>query len=139
MYIGYEIKILSKLLEQHLNAVLSKDNITSSQFWVLLYLDERKNKITSQKDICQDLELKHTTVIGLIKRMAEKGLVGSTPNIENAKYRDVFLTEKGEQYTLKLRNNRLKVEAEILDKFTQGDVKQLEAYIKKIRENIEKL
>lgn len=139
MDIGYELKILSKNLELHLDKKLEKDGITSSQFHLLVFLASQKGRKVTQKEICENLDLKHTTVIGLVKRMSEKGLVAVEVNAQNARYRDIFLTEKGVQYAENLDENRIVVNGQILNNFSDKDEAELKRLLQKLKNNIEKL
>ena len=139
MDIGYELKILSKNLELHLSRKLEKDGITSSQFHLLVFLASQKGRKVTQKEICESLDLKHTTIIGLVKRMSEKGLVASEVNPENARYRDIFLTEKGIQYAESLDENRIVVNGQILNNFSDEEETELKRLLQKLKDNVEKL
>lgn len=136
MDIGYKLKILSKNLETHLTQKLKKDGITSAQFHILVYLAGQEGKRVSQKEICDNLDLKHTTVIGLLKRMSEKGLVASETNAKNARYKDVFLTEKGWQCTAALEENRIYVNEKLLSGFFDADKVELHRLLLKLEKNI---
>ena len=139
MDIGYELKILSKNLETHLTKRLKKDDITSAQFHILLFLSGQSGKRVSQKEICDCLDLKHTTVIGLLKRMGEKGLVVSETNADNARYKDVYLTEKGMRRAAALDENRILVDKQLLDGFSQEEKAEFNRLLLKLKHNIEAL
>ena len=67
---------------------MKKYDITARQLEVLDFINELGS--ISQKDLSEHLEVKHTTVIELLKKLQEKELINKSQNEENAKYNVIF-------------------------------------------------
>lgn len=139
MVIANEIKIIEKELDQHLIQVFKEDDVTPSQFQILLFLLDNQNRVITQKDIGKELESAHTTVIGLLKRMSEKGLVKIEVNRDNGKFKNVSLSENGMKLACKISNKKIFVDKKLLDGFSEKDIEALKEYLERLRVNIRKI
>ena len=72
---GVLIKKLDKVFKQNFDQELERVGLTFSQMRVLRFLEDNPNTKITQKDISKELDIQHSTTIGLLKRMQEKGLV----------------------------------------------------------------
>lgn len=106
--IGFLIKKISDRLLSELNYNLKKYDITARQLEVLDFINELDS--ISQKDLSEHLEVKHTTVIELLKKLQEKELINKSQNEENAKYNVITLTDKGKELAEQLGTFRDEVE-----------------------------
>ncbi|MBR2708509.1 MAG: MarR family transcriptional regulator [Bacilli bacterium] len=70
-----QMKNIVYYMKTALDNELRKYNITATQFIVLEYLLENEDKEIIQKDVCEYLVLRHSTVIGIMKRLQDKGLI----------------------------------------------------------------
>ncbi len=73
--IGFYFKRISDCLAASANEHLRTLDITFSQMHVIMFIMSRENRVVRQKDIETCFGLKHPTVVGLVKRMEQKGLV----------------------------------------------------------------
>lgn len=84
-------KIYNKQLE-----LLSCHDITVQQFRILKFIILNKNKNTiSQKDIENHMNIKGSSVSILIKTMLEKDLILKTQSLNDARFFELDVTEKG--------------------------------------------
>ena len=65
-----------------------------SQMYVLKYLRENQNKMVTQKEIEQYLEVSHPTTVGILKRLESKGFIQTEIVKEGRFSKQVVLTEK---------------------------------------------
>lgn len=66
-------------------------DLTATQIMLLMYLYEQRGKKVIQKEICEHLSLKHSTIISALKRLEDKQLVS-----KKAVYKsEISITEKG--------------------------------------------
>ena len=93
--IGARFKHIHDKFTQHMNQKLRCLNVTYSQMELLLYLAEHQNRKITQKDIGEFMRVKHSTVIGILRRLETKGFLYCVVDEENKRCRNVILTQKG--------------------------------------------
>ena len=94
---GVLIKKLDKVFKQNFDQELERVGLTFSQMRVLRFLEDNPNTKITQKDISKELDIQHSTTIGLLKRMQEKGLVTVVVDEDNRRCRNIFLTSQAEE------------------------------------------
>lgn len=139
MTIGLMIKMISNHLEADKNETLKRDGLTSAQLDLLIMLDDRKKAVTSQKDIGQYFGIKHTTTIHLLKRLEEKQFIYREVNSENAKFRNVFLTEKGKKKVSEVKEKRERVDKLLYGEMSKQDQAELFRLLSEAYANLRKL
>ena len=72
--VGYLLKIITDKLKVKYDITLKKYDLTFVQSKVIAFLVEKNNK-ASQKDIANFLEVAHSTIVGIISRMVQKGFL----------------------------------------------------------------
>ena len=101
---GFLIKQIHDALSKRFNDVLKKYDLTISQMYVLKYLRENQNKMVTQKEIEQYLEVSHPTTVGILKRLESKGFIQTEIIKEGRFSKQVVLTEKSKCFTQELSN-----------------------------------
>lgn len=121
------------------NELLSFHDITVQQFRVLKFiLLNKENQNISQKDIEKHMNIKGSSVSSMIKTMIEKELIVKKQNLDDARFYDLDITEKGVKL-LKISENifqefNKKITGNILEKdmeFTKNILNILESNINK--------
>lgn len=116
---------------------LRKYNLTSTQFLVLEYLIQNEGKDIIQKDICDYLELKHSTVIGIIKRLENKKLILKE---KGRKTNQISINNAGRKLFNEVSDIKSRYEEILLKGFNKSDVtklnKQLDIMYANIKNNI---
>ena len=82
-------RLITKMYEDHLSRV----NLTSTQFSILVYVDEVE--AASMKDLAVTLAMERTSVIRALQPLARDGLVAIGPHEEDARRNVVRLTDAG--------------------------------------------
>ncbi len=139
MNLGYELKVISKELERHLDLTLKKYDLTSSQYSVLRFLIDSERLPVTQKAICEALELHHATVIGLLQRLSEKGFVYTQTDQINRKYKNVYLTEKGLDMAGRIRIDRKVVDDQLTSGFSPDEAESLYEFIIRLKKNVKEI
>ena len=121
---GILIKKLDKVFKQNFNQELERVGLTFSQMRVLRF----KMKIT-QKDISNELDIQHSTTIGLLKRMQEKGLVRVVVDEDNRRCRNIFLTKKAEDIRYEMERGREIMESRVVKSFTDEEKERKPGYV----------
>lgn len=137
--IGILIKKINNKLEAGRNRDLKDLKLTGAQLDVLIFLSDQSEKTTFQKDIGEFLAIKHTSTIDILKKLEEKQLIYRETNQDNARCRNVYLTEKGKQLTTMLSSKKTEIEAILLEGFSETEHQQLWEQLMKIYNNIENI
>jgi DNA-binding MarR family transcriptional regulator len=82
-------RLITKMYEDHLSRV----GLTSTQFSILVYVDEVE--AASMKDLITALAMERTSVIRALQPLARDGLVAVGPHEDDARRNVVRLTDAG--------------------------------------------
>ena len=115
------IKKLDKVFTQNFDQELERVGLTFSQMRVLRFLEDNPNTKITQKDISKELDIQHSTTIGLLKRMQEKGLVTVVVDEDNRRCRNIFLTSKAEEISCEMERGRTIMEKRVVASFTEEE------------------
>lgn len=107
--IGQLIKQISNKLINNLNKNLKSFDITVSQLQVMLLLQEA-NGTMCQKEIAENLKIRHTSLIDILKVLERKELVSKNTSGENAKFNEIALTKSGTEILNRLDFGKDKTE-----------------------------
>ena len=118
---GVLIKKLDKVFKQNFDQELERVGLTFSQMRVLRFLEDNPNTKITQKDISKELDIQHSTTIGLLKRMQEKGLVTVVVDEDNRRCRNIFLTSKAEEISCEMERGRTIMENRAVASFTEEE------------------
>lgn len=118
---GVLIKKLDKVFKQNFDQELERVGLTFSQMRVLRFLEDNPNTKITQKGISKELDIQHSTTIGLLKRMQEKGLVTVVVDEDNRRCRNIFLTSKAEEISCEMERGRTIMENRIVASFTEEE------------------
>ena len=118
---GVLIKKLDKVFKQNFDQELERFGLTFSQMRVLRFLEDNPNTKITQKDISKELDIQHSTTIGLLKRMQEKGLVTVVVDEDNRRCRNIFLTSKAEEISCEMERGRTIMENRVVASFTEEE------------------
>ena len=118
---GVLIKKLDKVFKQNFDQELERVGLTFSQMRVLRFLEDNPNTKITQKDISKELDIQHSTTIGLLKRMKEKGLVTVVVDEDNRRCRNIFLTSKAEEISCEMERGRTIMENRVVASFTEEE------------------
>lgn len=118
---GVLIKKLDKVFKQNFDQELERVGLTFSQMRVLRFLEDNSNTKITQKDISKELDIQHSTTIGLLKRMQEKGLVTVVVDEDNRRCRNIFLTSKAEEISCEMERGRTIMENRVVASFTEEE------------------
>lgn len=119
-------------MKKELDKNLKKYKLTTVQLLLLMYLKENRDKEIIQKDICEKLSLKHSTVIEIIKKLEDKGYVH-----KETYYKSVLtITDNGVDVLNKVGATRGFIEDKLLEGFSKEEINKLSIQLDKIYENV---
>ena len=73
--ISEKMKVIVYYIKKELDKKMKQYDLTAVQFMILSYLYDNQNQVIIQKDICNHLSLKHSTIINILKRLEIKKLI----------------------------------------------------------------
>lgn len=123
------------LVHRQMNATLQQHDLTPVQAHTLLYLLHAKRE-TTQGNLAQFLEVRPSTVNGIVTRLVEKGFVTRTISSSDARCRQITLTEKGRTLQLCFEEVATKAENLMTRGFSNQELDTLKAYLSRILENL---
>lgn len=137
--ISFKFRLIHESFAAMLNRELREVDLTFSQFIVVAYLWENRDKKITQKDISEAMHIKHPTTIGLLKRLEEKEMVKVAVDPDNRKYRNITITEKGEQFIDQNHKRRKFTDSKLTKGMTEDEIKELRRLLDKVNDNLEEL
>ena len=134
--LGRKIKKLDKLFKLRMDRNLEKLDITAMQMHTLIYLYHNCDKKITQKDLCIEFGVKHSTMSGILSRMQDKNLIYTKQDENNKKCKDIYVTEYALEIKEQLDLNRDNTERILVENLTANDVKNLHKYLDKLYNNL---
>lgn len=135
-HLGPKIKRIDQLCKIRMNKNLEQLDITVAQMHVLLHLFHCKGDKITQKMLSEHLEVKHSTMSGILNRLKEKELIEINVDNENKKYKNITLTEKALEKIEFMSCQRNETEAILLNGFSQNEIEQLYGYFERLYNNL---
>ena len=133
-YVGHSVHRIARELRILHNENLEKKGITFSQFRVLRAL--WKEDGLTQKEIQERLDIKPSSVTGLIDLLVKKGLVSRRPDERDARLNRVFVTHEGEDLKRDSWEIHEQLEAILTRGFSKEEKALLLSWLHRIHENL---
>lgn len=135
-HIGYLIKSINDKLKIKADEDLKSHNLTLSQSRIVLLLSKKHGGAT-QKDIEDELGVSHPTVVGLVSRMEQNGIVYTFFD-NKSRSKIVKLTEQAIPLSKDMEETISKSENEMLNGLSYSEIDQIEKSLKMILKNLSK-
>ena len=135
-HIGYLIKSINDKLKIKADEDLKSHNLTLSQSRIVLLLSKKHGGAT-QKDIEDELGVSHPTVVGLVSRMEQNGIVYTFFD-NKSRSKIVKLTEQAIPLSKDMEETISKNENEMLNGLSDSEIDQIEKSLKIILKNLSK-
>ncbi len=119
-------------IKTDLDNKMRKYNLTTVQVLILQFLNDNSNKEIIQKDICEHLSLKHSTIINILKRLEMKELITKKTNYKSV----VSITDKGKQLVEEIGAKSGFIENDLLKGFTKDEIETFSSQLDRIYQNI---
>lgn len=134
--IGYQFKIIDEKIKVRADEDLKRHDLTLMQTRVLGFLAEVGGQAT-QKEIEDDLEVSHPTVVGLVFRMEQKGFLTTRPDPMDRRNKLVELTERARELGQEIDSTVAQHDAQLLHGFTEQEQEMLKAFLSRINRNLD--
>lgn len=114
------------------NPIFGEYGLSASQYKVLMFLYAQNNHATRVVDLEQNFSMTHPTVLGLLKKLEEKGFTRRVSNPNDARGKLVALTEKAESMHQELEALGDAVENKLTEKLTEQEKAELLLLLRKL-------
>lgn len=136
--IGSEIKKIDNLIVRKIVSY-SKNNInklTPAQMMITRYLFKNSNRKIYQKDIEKDLPFRKSTISGIIQTMIKNNIITTISSKEDARSKEILLTENGIKINKEIEENILKFDKILKNNINSDDLRIFFKVTKQIQENL---
>ncbi len=134
--VGYQFKIIDEKIKVRADADLKRHGLTLTQTRVMGFLAEMGGQAT-QKEIEEDFQVSHPTVVGLVSRMEQKGLVTTCPDLMDRRNKLVKLTERALEIGQEIDMTVQQHDAELLRGFSEEEQETLYRLLERINRNLD--
>lgn len=122
-----KIRELANLITKDRDADIRKFELTTAQADLLLYIAENPGK--SIVDLKNFFNITHQTAQGLVQRMTDKGLLKISPSRNDARYKQIFLTEKARRVYREMLENGTHTGNKLLNGMNEEEKEQFLALV----------
>ncbi len=129
--IGYQFKIIDERIKVRADEDLKRHDLTLTQTRVLGFLIEMGGR-TTQKEIEDDLQVSHPTVVGLVSRMEQKGFLTTRTDPMDRRNKLVELTEKAKMLDEAIDMTVEQHDRELLQGFSEQEIDTLKSFLDRI-------
>lgn len=129
---GLLIKQLSDRMARQANNELREDGMTFTQMRYIEYLCEQKNNPVCFKQLEAYFDVSQPTVVGVIRRLEEKGLVAVQACKDDSNAKEAFLTKKGKTFLKLAESRRNNMEKFILSGLTSNEKNEFKRLLTKV-------
>ncbi len=137
--VAFEIKKLNNLIDRKICQNIKKEkvmNISHVQARILRYLFVNKNKVVYQSDIEKEMDLRRSTISGILKTMEKNGLIKKEDSKNDTRKKEVSLTDLSIQKHKKMEVKINKFEKEMLNGISLEEKKVFFKVIDKLSNNL---
>jgi DNA-binding MarR family transcriptional regulator len=137
--IGFELRALNNLIRRYFEFSAHKreiDRVTGNNGWIIGYLANHSESAIYQKDIEEHFTIARSTASKVLTRMEEKGLIERLAVEEDARLKQIVLTERAREISGIMTEDADGMEKNLMNGFSDAEIAQLVSYIDRMKENI---
>lgn len=133
--VGRHFKKINILLERGRNYDLKRIGLTGTQMEILEYLHDRNGEECALTGIAAFFDVKHTSVLHVVKLLEKKGLIGREEK-QGGRLRRMYLTAAGEALMQETDRKKSRVNRIMLAGMTEAECVTLQRLLEKIYRNL---
>lgn len=138
-YVMLKLKFLNDRISLVMNSYFKDLNVTASQMRVLSFISRKgKGELVPQKEVQKSLNLKHSTLNGLLNRMKEKDLLDIIQDQDDKRVNNIIITDKTFLLRKDFFEKRKTLTENIFNNFNEEEIIILDTLLNKLRENVDK-
>ena len=134
---GALLKQIHDIMEKNANNVLREQDLTISQSGVLVLLDEKEGKTESFKDLEKEFGVSQPTMVGILNRLVQKGLVEVLTDSEDKRIRKAHLTPKGADKCKEGYKHMNSAEDQLLKSLTDDEKAEFNRLLLKVKKSFD--
>lgn len=131
------MKRIHIIFESKANMLTGKYSVTNNQMHMLFYLLKNQDKQINQRDIEKEFELTNPTVTGILNRLENNGFIKRSVNKNDARYKNIVLTQKTIDIEKELEKHKIQMEEKIFKDLTEEEIETISILLEKILKNLE--
>lgn len=117
--------------------------LSDCAFWILYTLRESEHTAYTQKDICSLLHLSKQTINSALKKLESENIIRLEPMPDDQRNKQLFLTDKGREFTGQTVDNILLMDQNAFDCFSAEEralfLQLMQKYVHQLRNEAEKI
>lgn len=129
-------KIMNLVARLHHKMEVETKEITRAQLFILKYLCDNSSRPVYQKEIEDNFVIRASTASEIINNLESKGFVVRKADKDDARKKQIVLTEKALQLNAKMYEYAKKEEKQVLSGITAEELKVLLGVLDKIEYNL---
>lgn len=133
---GQLLKHINDVLDKLANNALRKNDLTRVQLWLLGALLKKDDHILTYKEAEKAMGVAQSTSVGVITRMAEKGLVTRLGDPSDKRIKKLKITKKGEKSFHKAQDEIEGLEGFMLSGLSPEECQVLHELLGKIHKTV---
>ena len=130
------IKQINDALEKQANNTLREDDLTMMQVAVLIELDGAEGGTLSMKELEHKFGVAQPTMVGIVKRLQQKGMVDSMTSRSDRRVKLVCLTREGTQKCKRGYLHMENAEDGLLSALDAAEREQFRLMLEKVRASL---
>ena len=135
-HLGYYFKKINEAFVSRRNKALKESGLTSTQMDFLVYMFRHGE--TTQRELEVYFGLSHSTVIGIVQRLADKGYIVVEKCENDKRQRNLLLTEKAQQMKKDAVKRRENDQKKFEKYMTREEISNLTEELKKVYDILQK-
>lgn len=139
--ISIKIRILDNMIKRSIDRRMKEHGLeflTSGNGRIIGYLFTRQGEDVFQRDFERCFGITRSTASKVVNLMEEKGFIKRERVPSDARLRRLVLTKRAEDMAEWLHHDHQQMEDILTDGFSSEELRQLEQYLNRIQENLEK-
>ena len=137
-YTGFQLKTLSLLYHRDINAQLDKkDEITPIQGWIINYIIEHPDKDIFQRDLEEAMQIRRSTVSGILRLMEKHGLIVRTAVSDDARLKKLSVTDKARLVHKQVNDAIFATEQKLIAGVGEDELQLVKNVLDKMKKNLE--
>lgn len=130
------IKMIADRMKADGDARLKKHNMTFVQSMVLRHLKLHEGKAT-QKQLEDDFRVSHPTIVGIIARMENNGLIRSYTDCNDRRQKIIEMSEEGYAMEETIHSDIMERDRKLVDGLSEQEVTELYRMLEIIYRNLQ--
>src|SRR6185312_171937 len=130
----FQLADVARALRTYVDQCARRHGMTRAQWAVLLRLDRREGM--TQAEMADALEIQPISLVRLVDRLCEHGLVERRPHPSDRRANCLYLTEPGRARLTEMVPLAREISANVLASFSESDVLELLSRLVSLKRNI---